>query len=695
IFNHEIAHVKEKHSYDKIFLNLVLIFFWINPFFWLMRKELYMIHEFVADKEALEDSDINAFAEMILQTVYPGQNFSITNSFFYSPLKRRIMMLTKNKNPKVSYLSRLLVLPLAAIVFFAFTLKVHSTDQINSYHGKTITVVIDAGHGGNDNGATINGLNEKDITLSIAKKIAALNSNDRIKILLSREDDQTISVKDRVLFAKEKKADLFISLHLNAAANKQLDGFSVLIDKENSPENILLGSALIDELKKSYQTDEKIGVRKNGIWVLDENVCPAALIECGFLSNPTDEAFITDKDNQQKIATNILNAIENYATQNYEKGTTGTISNEEADKPVLNLNHDQDTVPDGKLGGGAFVDAKEKFSIKFDKLIQTTSPEKTKINPMKAVLVINGKIEPNSILKTKTISAGTLTIHSGDEKDMIAKYGDAAKNGVFVLDDAVIKNTPPVFSTGKPSNDSNKIFTKVENEASFPGGQSAWLKYITHQIQASIDTFTNADYGTCVIRFIVKTDGTVTDVVATTMKNTSLAKVSINAIKNGPKWIPAQQNGHTVASFRLQPVTLTNPEKPNQTSGSDKPGSGLNDDRKIFVRVEQSASFPGGQTAWLKYLSRVFDKNGNELMSDKNNEGTCEVRFIVSKDGDVSEVQPITKKGTKLADVAVNAIKKGPMWIPGKQNGHNVNSFVTVPVTFKLSDGLIIKNEPQ
>ncbi|MGN6297896.1 MAG: M56 family metallopeptidase, partial [Ginsengibacter sp.] len=76
IFNHEIAHIKERHSYDKIFMNLVLIFFWINPIFWLMRKELYMIHEFIADKEALEDSDINAFAEMILQTVYPGQNFS-------------------------------------------------------------------------------------------------------------------------------------------------------------------------------------------------------------------------------------------------------------------------------------------------------------------------------------------------------------------------------------------------------------------------------------------------------------------------------------------------------------------------------------------------------------------------------------------------------------------------------------------
>ena len=121
IFNHEIAHIKERHSYDKVFMNVVLIFFWINPFFWLIRKELYMIHEFIADKEALEDSDINAFAEMILQTVYPGQNFSLTNNFFYSPIKRRLLMLAKNKNPKVNYVSRLLVLPLTAIVFFAFT----------------------------------------------------------------------------------------------------------------------------------------------------------------------------------------------------------------------------------------------------------------------------------------------------------------------------------------------------------------------------------------------------------------------------------------------------------------------------------------------------------------------------------------------------------------------------------------------
>ena len=94
-----LCRVKEKHSYDKIFMNLVMIFFWINPFFWLIRKELNMIHEFIADKKALEDCDTEAFAAMILQATYPNQQFNLANNFFYSPIKRRLLMLTKNKNP--------------------------------------------------------------------------------------------------------------------------------------------------------------------------------------------------------------------------------------------------------------------------------------------------------------------------------------------------------------------------------------------------------------------------------------------------------------------------------------------------------------------------------------------------------------------------------------------------------------------
>jgi protein TonB len=80
------------------------------------------------------------------------------------------------------------------------------------------------------------------------------------------------------------------------------------------------------------------------------------------------------------------------------------------------------------------------------------------------------------------------------------------------------------------------------------------------EIQASIDSFTNADFGTCLLKFIVNSDGTVSNIQATTMNGTHLAKISIAAIKNGPKWIPATQNGRTVAAYRIQPVTLSNPD---------------------------------------------------------------------------------------------------------------------------------------
>ncbi|MEI9956813.1 MAG: N-acetylmuramoyl-L-alanine amidase [Ferruginibacter sp.] len=192
IFKHELAHVQEGHTYDKLFINIILIFFWCNPFYWLYRKELNMIHEFIADKKAVEDSDTEAFAAMILQATYPQHRFQLTNNFFYSPIKRRLLMLTKNKNPKVNYFGRVMVLPLAILIFAAFTFKTKGRlDAASRYKGKKITVVIDAGHGGYDNGEkAADGTLEKDITLALAKEIKALNDNNNIEIILTKVDDR-------------------------------------------------------------------------------------------------------------------------------------------------------------------------------------------------------------------------------------------------------------------------------------------------------------------------------------------------------------------------------------------------------------------------------------------------------------------------------------------------------------------------
>lgn len=113
--------------------------------------------------------------------------------------------------------------------------------------------------------------------------------------------------------------------------------------------------------------------------------------------------------------------------------------------------------------------------------------------------------------------------------------------------------------TKKNDSTNNAILDKVEVEASFPGGTQAWVRYISNAIKDNIKKFKRSDYGTCIIRFIVDTKGRVSDVEVTTMKKSRLAKIAIDAISNGPRWNPAQQNGKFVNAYRLQPVTLQAP----------------------------------------------------------------------------------------------------------------------------------------
>ncbi|MDB5223128.1 MAG: TonB family protein [Chitinophagaceae bacterium] len=101
-----------------------------------------------------------------------------------------------------------------------------------------------------------------------------------------------------------------------------------------------------------------------------------------------------------------------------------------------------------------------------------------------------------------------------------------------------------------------------------------------------------------------------------------------------------------------------------------------------FIKVEVEAKFNGN---WNFYLQKEIEKNIDEL-TEAGESGTCIVKFVVSKDGNVSNVEAITMKGTKLAEVAVNAIRKGPKWIPAQQNGNEVNAYRQQPVTFKINE---------
>lgn len=105
---------------------------------------------------------------------------------------------------------------------------------------------------------------------------------------------------------------------------------------------------------------------------------------------------------------------------------------------------------------------------------------------------------------------------------------------------------------------------------------------------------------------------------------------------------------------------------------------------KIFSKVEVYAQFPGGDKAWAKYMIKFIEKN-IQALTDDNQSGTCQLRFMVDTDGNITNVNAISMRGSKLAEVAEQAIKKGPRWLPAIQGGLYVNSYKLQPVTFTIT----------
>lgn len=130
ILRHELTHIEQMHTYDKLLIAMLSALFWMNPFLWIIRRELEVIHEFIADEKAVDEADASALAAMLLQTHYQPSILSTGQSFFYSSIKRRIIMLTSSKKVSYSYARRILTLPLAIgiIALLSFTIK----DQLNN-----------------------------------------------------------------------------------------------------------------------------------------------------------------------------------------------------------------------------------------------------------------------------------------------------------------------------------------------------------------------------------------------------------------------------------------------------------------------------------------------------------------------------------------------------------------------------------
>lgn len=229
---------------------------------------------------------------------------------------------------------------------------------------KRFKVVIDAGHGGHDTGAVGSSSKEKDLTLSMALKLEKyINKNlPEVDVLLTRNTDVFIPLFRRIQYANDEKADLFISLHCNYISNSKTRGTetfvmglhratenlevakrenaSILLESNyesnydgydpNSTEgHIMMSMYQNNYLEKSIEFAANVedqfsrlhlsksrGVKQAGFAVLRRASMPSVLVEAGFLSNETDEAFLLSDKGQQIVVESVFNAIRKFHESN-------------------------------------------------------------------------------------------------------------------------------------------------------------------------------------------------------------------------------------------------------------------------------------------------------------------------------------------------------------------------------------------
>jgi N-acetylmuramoyl-L-alanine amidase len=314
IFRHEQAHILQKHTYDKLACQLLTCIFWMNPFYWFIQKELGMIHEFIADEQAVHDGDTAAFAAMLLGAHSYGQHFIPEHHFFSSPIKRRLIMLQTASKTSHSYARRIMALPLvaSAIMLFSFCGPKAGNEPIVKA-GKKIVLVVDPGHGGMDAGAQYGSLKEKDITLRIATRISELAAAYHIEVHLTRTGDDYPTLQQRLNVANALHADDFISIHVSDDPGKDngVGSFGAYIYEKNprADESRRLGQAIFMEISRQGGVQRRATIESKSIYVLRENNAPGLTLELGDIKNQRQMQELNDPAKVDALCNAMLKGV--------------------------------------------------------------------------------------------------------------------------------------------------------------------------------------------------------------------------------------------------------------------------------------------------------------------------------------------------------------------------------------------------
>ena len=619
ILLHEQTHAHQWHSADIVLMELLCAMFWWNPFVWLMKRELAMNLEYLADKSVLQHGvNSQEYQYHLLKLTYQKTTVQIVNNFNVSQLKQRIMMMNKTKSPTLKLAKYLAVLPL--LLLFVTINSAYAQDK----KGEEIFVEAEKNPefpGGNE--AFMKFLAE-----GIKYPVIAQENNEQGRVLANFvvEKDGTISnikVVQGVTAALDAEAVRLLSSMPNwkpAEQRNQPVRFRFTLPivfrlQGGSGESISpITPISADANEKGKMLDEVVvvgyGVGRPSIPISSE-------------SN-NDELFIVVEEQPQfpggtEAMIKFINDNLQYPLIAKENGIQGRV--------IVNFVIEKD----GSLSDIQIVRGVDP-SLDLEAVRLITSMPKW----------IPGKQRGKEVRVRYTLP---ISFRLSDDNTTASGYS----------------LPPSQQKESSQSGASKEIFVVVENQPEFPGGSGEMMKFINDNIKYPEIAHENGIQGRVICSFIVGKDGSISDVEVMRGVDPSLDKEAVRVLESMPAWKPGKQRGQPVSVRFTLPVEfrLNIEEKPKVTIG------GLSVDNVMSVKVQKQMEpvFAGGNSEYMKYLSQAIKYP--VLAQENGLEGIIYSSFKVDENGNVTDAKIESGEHTALNNEALRVIKQMPKWTYG------------------------------
>jgi TonB family protein len=635
IMNHELVHVHQKHWFDLLIIELLRLLQWANPFAWIYTSFIRLNHEYIADEVAMQrTTDPEIYKSALLNQIFSSQIISLSNSFIYSLNKNRFEMMKRIITSPYRKLKVLFVLPVFAIVFYAFATPEYNylTPVLNTQTEDRASITA----AGEVRGVVL----KEDNTPLERVNIIVTGTNTRVTTDASGNFTISNVPKEASLVISQAG---YITQFIKAWFNSKM----TIILKKDPDYNRQL------EIRNTSTG----GTGSNQLIVIDGVISDKKVKDIA----PADIAQIT-----------VLKTTDKYGEKGKE-GVIEIISKKKAAELGIKVPFKRQAPEDFPTFQG------ERFST-FRNWVQARVkyPVEAQTKKLEGYVQVNFTVETDGTV-SNVRSIGSIDPILGEAVVQVVKTSpkwEPAKNPEaqipyqssvdlrFKLPDLIVIDEAP--------------FVVVEQMPMYPGGDVELLNFIKANTKYPDAAKAEKIEGRVIARFFVNTEGNVEGVSILKGVHPLLDAEAARVVGLLSGFRPGMQGGKAVNVWYMVPITFSLPSEVPEAKPQEEPPFS----EEPFTEVEKMPVYPGGDAALMQFI-----KENTQYPAEAKAgriQGRVIVRFVITKDGNITNISVLKAVHPLLDTEAIRVVSSLSTWQPGTQGGKPVDVWYTIPITFTV-----------